>query len=171
MRRRKPNGILAALEIRALASSSKHSGWARKTRSRSRRAGCRQRSAPAECASHSSAGAAEEPVAGCGRRRRRARSAGRRARWFASQSASSFAERFARLRMLAAAVGAFHNQVVDRRQGFGIADDGQPRTADVARESEPHLACRSARSTTTEDMAGVVRLHRQSAPPMSVGVR
>ena len=42
--------------------------------------------------------------------------------------------------MNAVAVGAFHDQVVDRRQCFGIANDRQSGTAEIAAEAQPDFA-------------------------------
>ena len=74
--------------------------------------------------------------------------------------------------MFAAAVGALHDQVIDRRQRLGIANDGQAGTADVAGEGEASAAPSVSRidGRRTEDVAGVVGLHRQLAVEL-VGVR
>ncbi len=69
------------------------------------------------------------------------------------------------------AVGAFHDQIVGRRQRLGIANDGQSATAQVARETQPDLfparlqlqehGCRS------EDMPGFERLINDAGANLS----
>ena len=49
-------------------------------------------------------------------------------------------QRLARLRMLPAPVRAFHDEVIDRRERLGIADDRQAGASDIARESQAALS-------------------------------
>ena len=67
--------------------------------------------------------------------------------------------------MEAAAVGAFHDQVIGGRHDFGVADDGQIGTADVARKDQANRRRTGGipqhQVRRSQDMAGVIGLVRE----------